>query len=275
MAGRRKKRREILTYIALSIGIIIVLAPVFYMVMVALTPHDLLFDRIIPERVSFKNLLEVFSTDKIVLPYRNSFIISSLTALITLFLASIAAYGLSRFKFKMSGMFIVMILFTQIIPMEILVLSYFPFLKTAGLMDTWLALVLVDTTLTLPFCILILKSIFDSIPKEIEDAAKVDGCSSFKTFTRITLPLSWGGMLAAGIFAFLMAWQEFVYGLTFTASLDARPITVALNLLIGHYVVSWEELMATSFLTALPLLVVFAIFQGVFVRGMIAGGVKG
>ena len=273
MAGRRKKRREILTYIALSIGIVIVLAPIFYMVMAALTPHDLLFDRIIPERFSFKNLLEVFSTDKIVLPYRNSFIISSLTALITLFLASIAAYGLSRFKFKMSGTFIVMILFTQIIPMEILVLSYFPFLKTAGLMDTWVALILVDTTLT--FCILILNSIFDSIPKEIEDAAKVDGCSSFKTFTRITVPLSWGGMLAAGIFAFLMAWQEFVYGLTFTASLEARPITVARNLLIGHYVVSWEELMATSFLTALPLLVVFAIFQGVFVRGMIAGGVKG
>ena len=275
MARRRKKRREILTYIVLSVTIIIVLAPVFYMVTVALTPHDLLFDRIIPERVTFKNLLEVFSTDKIVLPYRNSFVISTLTALITLFLASIAAYGLSRFKFKMAGVFIVMILFTQIIPMEILVLSYFPFLKTAGLMDTWVALILLDTTLTLPFCILILKTIFDGIPREIEDAAKVDGCSSFKTFIRITLPMSWGGMLAAGIFAFLMAWQEFVYGLTFTASLQARPITVALNLLIGHYVVSWEELMATSFFTALPLLVVFAVFQGVFIRGMIAGGVKG
>jgi multiple sugar transport system permease protein len=256
MARTRKKRSEILTYIALSIGILIVLAPVFYMIMVALTPHDLLFDRIIPERISFKNLLEVFSTDDIVLPYRNSFVISSLTALITLLLASIAAYGFSRFKFRLSGMFIVMILFTQIIPMEILVLSYFPFLKTAGLMDTWVGLILVDTTLTLPFCILILKTMFDGIPKEIEEAAKIDGCSSFKTFITITIPLSWGGLLAAGIFAFLMAWQEFVYGLTFTASLQARPITVALNLLVGHYIVS-------------------SVFQGVFVRGLIAGGVKG
>jgi multiple sugar transport system permease protein len=275
MARRRKRRSEILTYTILSIAILIVLAPVFYMVMVALTPHDLLFDRIIPARVSFKNLLEVFSTDDIVLPYRNSFAISSLTALITLFLASFAAYGFSRFKFRLSGMFIVMILFTQIIPMEILVLSYFPFLKTAGLLDTWVALILVDTTLTLPFCILILKTTFDSIPKAIDEASRVDGCSSFKTFIKITVPLSWGGLLAAGIFAFLMAWQEFLYGLTFTTSLNARPITVALNLLIGHYIVSWEELMATSLLTALPLLVVFAVFQGVFIRGLIAGGVKG
>ena len=275
MKRGRKRRNAILTYTTLSIGIVIVLAPVFYMVMVALTPHELLFDRIIPARISFQNLLEVFSTDDIVLPYRNSFIVSSLTALITLFFASLAAYGFSRFKFRLAGMLVVMILFTQIIPMEILVLSYFPFLKVAGLMDTWAALILVDTTLTLPFCILILKTIFDGIPREIEDAAKVDGCSSFRIFTRITLPLSWGGLLAAGIFAFLMAWQEFLYGLTFTASLKARPITVALNLLIGHYVVSWEELMATSFFCALPLLIVFAAFQGVFVRGLIAGGVKG
>lgn len=275
MKRGRKRRNAILTYTTLSFGIVIVLAPVFYMVMVALTPHELLFDRIIPARISFQNMLEVFSTDDIVLPYRNSFIVSSLTALITLFFASLAAYGFSRFKFRLAGMFVVMILFTQIIPMEILVLSYFPFLKAAGLMDTWAALILVDTTLTLPFCILILKTIFDGIPREIEDAAKVDGCSSFRIFTRITLPLSWGGLLAAGIFAFLMAWQEFLYGLTFTASLKARPITVALNLLIGHYVVSWEELMATSFFCALPLLIVFAAFQGVFVRGLIAGGVKG
>ncbi len=271
----RRKRSEFLTYIVLAIGISVVLMPVAYMILTALTPHDLLFDRVIPRRISFQNFLEVFSTDDIVLPYRNSLIISTMTALITLVLASLAAYGFSRFKFGLSGIFIVLILFTQVIPIEILVLSYFPALKTAGLMDTWVALILLDTTLTLPFCILILKSMFDRIPREIEHAAKIDGCSSFGCFIKITIPLSWGGLLAAGIFAFLMAWQEFVYGLTFTASLDARPITVALTLLIGHYVVSWEELMATSFLTALPLLIVFAIFQGVFVKGLIAGGVKG
>ncbi|MGI9294620.1 MAG: carbohydrate ABC transporter permease [Pseudomonadales bacterium] len=259
----------------LALAISAVLVPIAYMVLTALTPHDLLFDQIIPERVTFQNLLEVFSTDDITLPYRNSIVISTMTALITLAFASIAGYGLSRFRFRLSGTLIVLLLFTQIIPMEILVLSYFPFLKAAKLMDTWVALILVDTTLTLPFCTLILKSMFDGIPKEIEDAAKIDGCSSFGCFFKITLPLSWGGMLAGGIFAFLMAWQEFIYGLSFTASLDARPITVALSLLIGHYVISWEELMATSFLTALPLLVVFAIFQGAFIKGLIAGGVKG
>ena len=158
--------------------------------------------------------------------------------------------------------------------MEILVLSYFPFLKTAQLMDTWIAMTLLDTTLTLPFCTMILKSMFDGIPKDIENQAKIDGCTSLQCFWKITLPLSWGGLLAAFVFAFLMSWQEFLYGLTFTSSLAARPVTVALNLLIGHYVVSWEELMAASFMAALPLLIIFAIFQGHFIKGMIAGGVK-
>lgn len=271
----KKRRSELLTYILLVIGISIVLIPVAYMILIALTPHDLLFDRIVPKRITLQNFVQVLSTRDIMLPYRNSWIISSATALLTLLLASLAGYGFSRFKFRMSGILIIIILFTQMIPMEILVLSYFPFLKQVNLMDTWLALILLDSTLTLPFCILILKSIFDGIPREIEDAAKVDGCSARRCFIKIILPLSWGGLLAAGILSFLMAWQEFLYGLTFTMSLKARPITVALSLLRGHYIVSWEELMATSFLTALPLLIIFAIFQGVFVRGLIAGGVKG
>ncbi|MGH7886419.1 MAG: carbohydrate ABC transporter permease [Candidatus Binatia bacterium] len=269
-----RRRSELPTYITLAVSIIVVLVPVGYMILTALTPLDLLFERVVPRRVTLENLFTVFSTPEITLPYRNSFVISTMTALITLLMAAPAAYGLSRYRVGLSGVFIVLILFTQVLPMEILVLSYFPFLKSAQLMDTWVALILVDTTLTLPFCTLILKSMFDSIPKDIEHAARIDGCSSLQCFFRITIPLSWGGLLAAFIFAFLMAWQEFVYGLTFTASFNARPITVALSLLIGHYTVSWEDLMATSFLTALPLLIIFAIFQGVFIRGLIAGGVK-
>ena len=187
----------------------------------------------------------------------------------------LAAYGFSRFKFTLSTTLIILILFTQMIPMEILILSYFPFLKYAKLLDTRAALIIVNITLTLPFSILILKSIFDAIPREIEDAAKIDGASSFRCFIKIILPLSWGGLLSVGIFSFIVSWQEFLYGLTFSVSLKARPITVALNHLIGHYIVSWEDLMATSFITALPLLIIFAFFQGIFIRGLIAGGVKG
>lgn len=267
-------RANLLTYIVLVGGIAIVLLPIFYMIVVALTPRDLLFQSIIPERVTYQNILTVLSRPDITLPFRNSFGISTLTAFLTLLLAAPAGYGLSRYRVGASGVVIVLLLFSQVIPMEILVLSYFPFLKAAALMDTWTALILLDTTLTLPFCTLILKSMFDGIPQDIEQAARIDGCSSLQCFLKVTLPLSWGGLLAAFVFAFLMAWQDFLYGLTFTATLAARPVTVALNLLIGHYVVSWEELMAASFMAALPLLVIFALFQGHFIRGMIAGGVK-
>ena len=269
-----RKKLQWHIYALLIALIAIMLIPVAYMVIIAVTPKELLFDAIIPERITLQNLLNALSTPELVLPFRNSVGISLLTALFTLLLSAPAAYGLSRYKVGLSGTLIVLLLFSQVIPVEILVLTYFPFMRSAGLIDTWIGLIFLDTTLTVPFCTLILKSMFDGVPIDIEQAARIDGCNSFECFWRITLPLSWGGLLAAFIFAFLMAWQEFLYGLTFTASLDARPITVALNLLIGHYTISWEELMATSFMSALPLLVVFAIFQGVFIRGMVAGGVK-
>lgn len=273
--GRRKApKRRWLIYGVLTLAIAIVLLPIAYMVLIAITPKELLFQSIIPGRVTYANLLEALSTPDLVLPFRNSVGISTITAFFTLLLAAPAAYGLSRYRVGFSGVLVVLLLFSQVIPVEILVLSYFPFMRSAGLIDTWVGLIFLDTTLTVPFCTLILKSMFDGIPRDIEEAARIDGCNSFECFYKITVRLSWGGILAAFIFAFLMAWQDFLYGLTFTASLNARPITVALNLLIGHYTISWEALMAASFLSALPLLVVFAVFQGVFIRGMIAGGVK-
>lgn len=262
------------TYIMLSILLGVMLLPIAYMIVIAITPQDILFKQIIPERVTYQNLLKVFSTEELVLPFKNSVGISTFTAIFTILLAAPTAYGMSRYRVGLSGTLVVLLLFTQVIPVEILVLSYFPFLKSVGLIDSWVGLIFLDTTLTVPFCTLILKSMFDGVPEDIEQAARIDGCSSLECFFRITLPLSWGGILAAFIFAFLMAWQEFLYGLTFTATLAARPITVALNLLIGHYTISWEMLMAASFLSAFPLLVVFALFQGVFIRGMVAGGVK-
>ena len=271
---RRMMRANYHTYIMLGILLGVMLLPIAYMIVIAVTPQDILFKQIIPGRVTYQNLLKVFSTEELVLPFRNSVGISTFTALFTILLAAPTAYGMSRYRVGLSGTLVVLLLFTQVIPVEILVLSYFPFLKSVGLMDSWVGLIFLDTTLTVPFCTLILKSMFDGVPEDIEQAARIDGCTSLECFFRITLPLSWGGILAAFIFAFLMAWQEFLYGLTFTASLAARPITVALNLLIGHYTISWEMLMAASFLSAFPLLVVFALFQGVFIRGMVAGGVK-
>ena len=267
-------RGNIHIYIMLGLLLGIMLSPIAYMIVIAITPSQLLFKQIVPDHVTFQNMLRVFSTEELVLPFKNSVAISGLTAFFTIVLAAPAAYGMSRYRVGLSGTLIVLLLFTQVIPVEILVLSYFPFLRSIGLIDTWIGLVFLDTTLTVPFCTLILKSMFDGVPEDIEQAAKIDGCTSLECFFRITLPLSWGGILAAFIFAFLMAWQEFLYGLTFSASLAARPITVALNLLIGHYTISWEVLMAASFLSAFPLLVVFALFQGIFIKGMVAGGVK-
>jgi multiple sugar transport system permease protein len=271
----KRGKGNFFTYILLTIGIFFVLIPVAYMILIALTPHGLLFvESIIPARLTLQNFVEVLRSEYMMSCYRNSWIISSLTTLITLILASLAGYGFSRFKFKLCGALITIILLTQMLPMEVLALSYFNIIKWANLYNTWIVLVFLNTTISLPFSILMMKSIFDRIPRAIEDAARIDGCSTFSSFTRIVLPLSWAGLSAAATFAFLMSWAEYLYALTFTSTPKAKPVTVAIADLIGHYITTWEKMMALAVLTAMPILILFGVFQGVFIRGLTAGAIK-
>jgi len=206
--------------------------------------------------------------------YRNSWAIASSTALVTLVFASLGAYGLSRYKFTGRTGFILLALVTQMFPMEILAISYFPIIRGLGFYNKWRGVVLLHTTITVPFCTLMLKSVFDSIPKDIEDAAKIDGCSTLNSLMRIVLPLSLPGITAVGIFAFLQSWIEYLYAFIFTTDSNAMPITTQLVRLMGHYYVSWETIMALSFLAVIPILILFTIFQRFIIRGLTAGAVK-
>jgi len=262
-------------YVILIIIIIIVLFPVAYMLLIALTPHEDLFVTLLPLRLTVHNFIDVLSDKVLVRVFINSCVISLSTALLSLVLASLAGYGLSRFRFKGKIFVILFVLLTQMLPMELLAISYFRIIERIGLYNTRIVLVLLDATLSVPFCTLMLKSIIDSIPKEIEEAALIDGCSKIHTFFRIVIPLSWAGLLAAAFFAFLNAWIEYLYGLTFTSDYRAMPMTVKLATLIGHYIISWEKMMAMSFLFSIPILLLFGFTQHIFIKGLTTGAVKG
>lgn len=267
-------KSNFIIHVFLLMGIFIVLCPVIYMLVVAFGSTGSVFVSFIPSRPTLKNFVSVLSDVEIASTYRNSWIISPFTALLTVILASLGGYGLSRFRFKLRAGFILLLLLTQVFPLVLLATSYFHIIIRLGLYNTRMALILLNTTFTVPFCTLLLKSIFDGIPKGIEDAAMIDGCSRVGCFLKIVLPLSWAGVCATAIFAFIQSWSEYLFALTFTTDYNTMPITVEINKLLGHYIVSWGKIMALATLAMIPILVMFTLFQKVLMKGLTAGAVK-
>lgn len=273
----KQKNSLIIIYAILLLSLSIVLFPILLMVLLSITPRSDLFKTFFPSHATLKNFAWVVTNVRIMRPFLNSLIIASGTAVFSLAFSLPGAYGLSRFNFKWKGSLILFILLAQMFPMEVLIISYFKIVSqwAGGLYNTLFLLIMLDSTLAIPFCTLILKSSFDAVPKELENAAMIDGCSKIGIFFRICLPLTRAGIAATLFFAFLMGWIEFIYGLTFTLDYKTFPMTVKVAELLGHFITNWTELMAMSFLFGLPILIGFAFLQKIFLKGIIAGAVKG
>lgn len=204
----------------------------------------------------------------------NSLIIASGTVLLTLVLACPAAYALARLRLRITAAVVLILLVSQLLPTISLAVPLFVVFAWLGLLNTYTALILANTIFTLPFAIIVLRPFFLGVSGELEDAAKVDGCSQFGAFYRIVLPLVRPGLITVGAIAFLMAWGEFIFGLTLTTSEEMQPVTVTLNMFIGQYGTRWNDLMAVSTVIALPIVVLFAFMQRHIVSGLTAGAGK-
>ena len=254
--------------------IIIVFIPILYMILVSLTLPGKLFERIIPKSFSFENYEIILRDLKNLRYYMNSWVIGIGVGIITLILSSIGAYGLSRFEFKLKNIFIMFILMTQMLPAALLVISYFKIVNKVGLYNTYWAVILVDSTRTIPFVTLMLKSIFGSIPKEIDESAMMDGCSRISIFTTMILPLARAGLFAGFIFTFLETYGELLYALTLTKDITSMPATVQMVWLLGRYMIRWETMIPLAILFSIPILIIFAFSQDAFIKGLTAGSLK-
>jgi len=269
-----KFKLKVLPNIILAIMLVGVLFPIGWMILLAFTPTEFLFHSIIPPKFTLSNLIKVFSDTEIFSTYRNSWIISGGVVLLTLFIGIPAAYGLSRYHFRLRFCCMVAIIVTQMLPVTLLATAYFRIVSSLGLYNSILVLIVIDGTEALPFAILLLKSTFDTLPKEIEESALIDGCSRMSALIKVTLPVARSGIFAASFFSFLAAWIEFLYGLTLTADATARPITVEIADRLGHYVIHWGELMAMGTASSIPVIVMFFLFQNIFLKGFTSGALK-
>jgi len=206
--------------------------------------------------------------------FLNSVIVSLGSALLSTMVGALAGYGFSRFQFRGRTALIGVLLASQMIPGVLLVGPYFRILARVGLYNSYLGLILAFTTLTLPFSAWMLKGFADTVPRELDEAALIDGCSRFHAFVRVVFPVIAPGMVATLIFAFLLAWGDLLWVLVLTSTDSMATVTLGLSRLVTQFRVLWPQLMAGSVIATVPPVILYILLQNYLVKGLTGGAVK-
>jgi multiple sugar transport system permease protein len=273
-----------LSYGYLGILLILTFFPLFWMVSSALKPVDDLFvipPQWIPERPTLAAMDSVISGDlgqESLFPdyFRNSVIVTAGTTLLALVVSTLAAYALSRYPFRGSNKLMLSILSLQMFPQAMLLISFYVIFLQLRLLDSYQGLILANATFAVPFSIWMLKGFFDTVPREIEEAAMIDGCTRLSVLPRIVLPLVTPGLIAAGVYTFLIAWDEYLFASTLMVQPDMRTLPPGIiQSFVGQFYLNWPNVMAASVLITIPVTLLFVFFQKYLVQGLTAGAVKG
>lgn len=264
-----------------AVVVVIMVLPIIWMVLSSLQTNTGLLSGRLTMDLRFQNYGEMWRNVHFGRFFRNSLIICTATMLCAGAFATLAGYAMARFRFKGSDTFGMAIIGTQMIPGIMFLLPiYFIFLwvkENFGIpmVNTYHGLILIYTAFYTPMSIWIMRGFFASIPKEMEEAALIDGCSPFQAFRRVVLPLSAPGLIATGVYIFLTAWDELLFAWVMATSNDVATIPMGIRLYVGQFQNRYDLLMAAATVTTLPVLITFFATQKWFISGMTAGGVKG
>lgn len=275
------KKKQLLKQCALygttSIITIIVLSPILYAVLTSFKPNREIFlypPALFPYEWTLEPYISVLSQERYLRYFLNGYLISVSSTFLCLALGGIAAYGLSRFRLPAKRLLMLGILGLQMFPGAVLMVPYFNLARMLHIYDTYLALILIDTTFSLSLIIWLLKSYFDAIPVSLEESAMVDGCSRVRALISVVAPLARAGFIGTGVYAFIRAWNEFMFALILTKGPEVAPITVGLAELFGQYAITWNGVMALTTLATFPLMIAFIFAQRYIIAGITGGAVK-
>lgn len=267
-----------MTHLLLILLIGLMVFPVIVMIGTSLKSYDSLFEwppKLFPGKPEWSNYLTVWSGQyKFYIPFKNSLAIAGATGILSILLGAPAAYGISRTVTSLRNSLLFGILASQMISPVVFILPLYKVIRAYGLLNTLTSVIVTSAAFTLPMVIWLLHGYFDSIPRELEEAAMVDGCSRIQALYRVMLPLAAPGLAAAGIYAFIMGWDQLMFPLTFLTNSALKPITLALYDFSGYNIVYWHEMMAASTIAVIPVAIAFAFIQRYLVKGLTAGAIK-
>lgn len=269
---------QIATYVILLVMIVIAVFPAIWMISTSIKGPTEMFDNppeIIPDEPTMANYISVLQNKKMYQAFGNSVIITAAVVGLTLFLSVLAGYGFARFKFKGSGILKVGLLFGQMIPGVVIIIPLYFLFSKVKMLNTRTSLVIADMALTIPMGVIMLSSFFEGVPRELEEAAKIDGSTGLGALFRVVLPVAKPGMISVAIYTFIHAWEEFLFALNLTTSSKTRTLPIAISMFSGEFAVDWGATMAAAAVVALPVLLIFLLCNRYFVQGMADGAVKG
>ncbi|WP_377293356.1 carbohydrate ABC transporter permease [Rhizobium sp. SG2393] len=264
--------------LAILAYIVFALFPLFWLLKVSVTPNDLLYSegvRLWPSQATLDHYRFVIENSAFPTFFKNSLIVAGSTSLAVTALSSLAGYALSRFRFRGKYAIVALMLITQMFPLVMLVAPIFKMLSPLGLTNSLTGLVIVYTAFNVPFATFLMQSFFDGIPKDLEEAAMIDGASRFVAFREIILPLTLPGIAATLGFVFTAAWSELLFALMLISGNASATFPVGLLTFVSKFSVDFGQMMAAGVLALIPACLFFLLIQRYLVQGLTAGAVKG
>lgn len=270
--------RIVFRYLPLLLTMSFVLFPFYWTAVTALKREkDILKSPIkfLPDPPTFENILFAWKNSGFSVFFKNTLYVSLVTAVVVIIFSILVSYGLSRFRFRGKRSFLMMLLVTQLIPSNMLIIPLFIIFNKLGLISTLLSLIITYITFQLPFNAVLMKSFVDNIPYDLEEAGMIDGCSRMGCILRIVMPMLIPGTIAIGAFAFLGSWNEFIFPVMLINKKASFVISVGLNYMMGQNVMLYGSLAAGSLIALTVPVLIFAVLQKYLVQGLSAGAVKG
>ncbi|MBP9048980.1 MAG: carbohydrate ABC transporter permease [Tabrizicola sp.] len=275
------RRNPVLTlgkYAAILFYLTFALFPLYWLLKISITPDQLIFTEgtaLWPTDATLENFTKVIWQTDFLRFFRNSLVVSLASAAITTVIAAAAGYAFSRFRFRGQKLVIALMLLTQMFPLLMIIAPIYKIVAAMGLLNSLSSLILVYTAFNIPFATFLMQSFFDGIPKDLEDAAMMDGCTRFQALRKVILPLTLPGLGATLGFIFTAAWSEVLFALMLIRSEDGMTFPVGMLTFVSKFSVDWGQMMAAGVLALIPSCLFFIFIQRYLVQGLTSGAVKG
>ncbi|MEZ3436266.1 MAG: carbohydrate ABC transporter permease [Lachnospiraceae bacterium] len=256
---------------------VIVLIPILWMVSTSIKLESetiTIPPQWIPDHPTLESYKRLWSEYPFAVYFKNSIIISFGAVILSVGFSCLAGYGVTRFRFRGKQSFLTFLLVTQMFPSIMMLIPYYKVLSTYNLKDTYLGMILVYISFTIPFCSWMMVGFFKTIPLELDEAAIIDGCSRWRAFRQIVLPMTLPGISSSAIYAFITAWNEYMFAQILINNPELKTVPLGIAELNGFYKILWNDMMAASVIASLPLIILFIFLQKYFISGLTAGAVK-
>ncbi|ROT33671.1 carbohydrate ABC transporter permease [Micromonospora sp. HM5-17] len=281
MRGRTSRARRTAAKVGVLTGLVLGAAfaglPVLWMLSTSFKSNGEVFatpPKLITENFSFDAYREILGNTAQLRFFVNSYVVALAVTILTLVVATLAGYAFSRFRFPLQRLINAVIVSVQAVPPITLVIPYFGLVVALGLYNTYPGLILTHMVFTLPYAIIMITAYFNTLPRELDESVKVDGGNGWTALWRVLVPVSVPGLVAVGVYTFMISWNEYLFALTLTRTDNMRTVPIGIQLLMGQHSYEWNQMMAMSILGSIPVLLLFLLFQRRFVGGLASGAVK-